>query len=269
MKISEILVMTGTIRVGNTYSVAIKDPDERLFQYLCSLVSWIKFTSIEKIVFCENNNTSYDFKKLIRFAESEGKNLEILIFNGNDGARKYGKGFGEGTIMEYIVKNSRYFSQSKSFYKITGRLFVENFEEIRNKHAQFDNVFKTPGFLLQGYKRWWDPRNIKYKCNMYLFSLRFRGFKNPNYINNNVATYFYKSNTVFFKENLLYSYKKVNERAPYWLEHAYYDDLAKNNFQNMLDEPNIVGKSGSNGSLVNNLDYNDTIKNIAAKFLNT
>ncbi len=261
--------MTGTIRVGDTPSVAIKDPNERLFQYLCSLVSWIKLTSIEKIVFCENNNTPYDFKKLIRFAESEGKKLEILIFDGNDGSRKYGKGFGEGKIMEYIVKNSKYFSQSKNFYKITGRLFVENFEEIRNKHTQFDNVFKDPGFSLQGYKRWWDPRNIRYKSKMYLFSLRFRGFKNPNYINNNVATYFYKSNTEFFKKNLLYSYKRVDESVPYWLEHAYYDDLTNNSFQSMLDELNVVGKSGSNGSLINDLDYDDVIKDIAARFLNT
>jgi hypothetical protein len=98
---------------------------------------------------------------------------------------------------------------------------------------------------------------------MYLFSMSSRGFRNPEYINKNVATFFYKLNTNFFLENLLYSYKKVNENIPYWLEHAYFDDLSREDFQVMLEDPRVVGRSGSNGFLMNDLDYSLTINDVA------
>lgn len=263
----EILVMTGTISVGETPYVEIKDSQERLLQYLCSLIAWIKLTSIKTIVFCENSNTTYDFRPLIEFAEAEGKRLEVLTFDGNQYSKKYGKGFGEGIIMEYVANHSQYFKESKSFYKITGRLFIENFETIKEIHSYSNNVFKLPGCYLKGYKRWWDPRNIRYKCRMYLFSICSRGFKSPEYINNNVATFFYKSSTDFFLSRLLYSYKKVNENIPYWLEHAYFDNLKKEDFQVMLEDPRVVGRSGSNGFLINDLDYTSAINGIAKAIL--
>jgi len=258
MSIPEVLIMTGTISPFNSSFVAIKDPKERLFQYLCSLVSWIKLTSVETIIFCENSNTSYDFKKLIEFAESQGKKLEILVFDGNHISRN-SKGFGEGLIMEYVFQNSKFLMPSGSFYKITGRVFVENFESIKEKHTQFDNVFVK----IDGDKRWWHPRHVARNYKMYLFSLKNRGFKNPLYIYNYVLTNFYKSDIEFFKNNLLYSYKKDDGSRlyPYWLEHAYCDDLG-NNFQVMLEEPRIIGRSGSDGALISGLDYDDTIKDM-------
>ena len=56
--------------------------------------------------------------------------------------------------MEHIFQNSKLLMQSESFYKVTGRLFVENFESIKKRHIQFDNVFVK----IEGDKRWWHPQ---------------------------------------------------------------------------------------------------------------
>lgn len=64
MHSNEALLMTATINVKNTPDVTIKNQEERLLEYLCSLIAWIKLTHINKIVFCENSNTSYDFSTL-------------------------------------------------------------------------------------------------------------------------------------------------------------------------------------------------------------
>ncbi len=266
MYTNEVLIMTGTINVGKTPYVAIRDSQERLLQYLYSLVSWIKLTNITTIVFCENSNTNYDFKKLIEFSETEGKDLEVLVFDDNYAAQKHGKGFGEGIIMEYAIQNSKSLTMATTFYKVTGRLFIQNFESIQKKHIQFDNVFKCPGYLLEEDKRLWHPRSLAQNYRMYLFSLRYRGFRNPHYLNNHVSTFFYKSNIDFFKQELMPLYKKTNDTIPYWVEHAYCDAL-QGKFQIMLEEPRVVGRSGSSGNLINGLDYDEEIKKIAKDFL--
>jgi len=40
-----------------------------------------KLTAVNKIVFCENTNMSYDFFKIKQFANNQGKNLEVLVFD--------------------------------------------------------------------------------------------------------------------------------------------------------------------------------------------
>lgn len=71
------------------------------------MIAWIKLTSINTIVFCENSNTSYDFVKISELAKNEGKTLEVLVFDGNQGSYQYGKGYGEGRIIEDAINNSK------------------------------------------------------------------------------------------------------------------------------------------------------------------
>ena len=40
-------------------------------------------------------------------AKNFNKHLEILLFVGNNESYKYGKGWGEGKIIEYVFKNSK------------------------------------------------------------------------------------------------------------------------------------------------------------------
>jgi len=109
--------------------------------YLCSLYLWITRNPLDVIVYCDNSRISMDYDPLVRFAEQHNKTLEILSFDGNREAQIYGKGYGEGRILEHVLNHSKWIQGRTIIYKITGRLFVENFQEIRAVHAQDENVY--------------------------------------------------------------------------------------------------------------------------------
>lgn len=262
---NEILLITATIDAEKTPYVAINNTQERLFEYLCSLIAWIKLTSIKTIVFCENSNTDYDFGNVIELARSQEKNLEILIFNERS-SQKYGKGYGEGKILEFAMTNSKYLNKNSiNFYKITGRGFIKNFEEIRKLHIDKPNIFNAPGFNLKSY---YDSSSFNKLGYRFIFEVKFalktQRFHDPRHT---VATRFYKSNVNFFKENLLNSYKKVYDKWGYYLEHTYYDSLRGKSFSSFLIEPQIVGRCGTSAVLLNGGDYTDEIKSLAKVYL--
>ncbi len=262
----EPLLMTATINVGNTPYVKINNSEERLLEYLCALISWIKLTPVNQIIFCENSQTDYDFHKIQQFAKDEGKNLEVLVFDGNREAQRYGKGYGEGKIIKYALQGSSHLNDNINFYKITGRLFIPEFCQIQQQYAQFSNVFKIHQSAAK--KKVFESSISLYKetFKSYLFSLKTRGFKAPHNPNVYVNAAFFKSNVAFFKKNLLDSYKRVNDKVGYYLEHAYYDDLIGKNFTSMDTKYDIIGRSGSRGHVFAG-DYSDEIKKIAKTFI--
>jgi hypothetical protein len=270
----DALIMTAAINPGATPYVKMSDPQERLFQYLCSLVSWIKFSNISPIIFCENTGYDYDYTKIIKMAEKLNKHLEILLFTGNNDSYKYGKGWGEGKIIEYVFNNSQVLHQQNCFYKITGQYFLSNFNEIISLHQDCDNIFIEHKIQEQ-----YSDRLFKYTSDIdfnqalkityrslkkSLFYLkRGQGFSRPN-VDYRVATFFYKANINFFEKNLLKSYKKVNDREGYVLEKVYCDDLKGKEFmQNFLLKPQFIGRSGTGGTLLGGLDYDESIKTLA------
>jgi hypothetical protein len=272
---TEVLLITASIEISNTRDVAIRDRLERQRQYLQGLVAWITLTDLPIIVFCENTNTSYDFTPIIELASRHHKTLEVLVFSGNDKAQIYGKGFGEGEIVAYAMKNSRYLSQSQTFYKITGRLFIQNFCQIQQTHANLARVFKVPAFAPEV-----DPfanmveaesKSLPSKVRavvryLYVFFGRGRGH-GPHDYRKHTATVFYKCDVNFFKKYLLNSYKRVNEPKSYVLEHVFYQDLAKREFSPFLMQPEIVGRSGGTGKLYDGLDYSDEVKRLTETFM--
>jgi hypothetical protein len=272
---TEVLLITGSIEVGNTRDVKIRDRAERQRQYLEGLLAWITLTDLPIIVFCENTNTSYDFTKIIKFARLNNKILEVLVFSGNHKAQIYGKGYGEGEIVDYAMKYSQYLSHSQSFYKVTGRLFVKNFNQIKEVHAHLPNVFKLPAFapdvdpfanLVVPEPNGWAGKLRAAARYLYVFFGRGRG-RGPHDYRKHAATVFYKCNVDFFKKNLLNSYKRVNETKSYVLEHVIYEDLAGKNFSPFLVKPEIVGRSGSTGITYDGLDYSDEIKRLTEDFM--
>ena len=273
---TEVLLLTASINPGKTPDVAIKDPQERLFEYIISLLAWIELTNIEKIVFCENTACQYNFNQIIELAKKKGKSLEILIFNGNTKSQKYGKGYGEGEIIKYALKYSKHLSYQTSFYKMTGRLFVKNFNEIQIDHQHYQNVFQYPAFshsvdpfIDMSHK---TPENltehIRYTIRfLYVFLGRGKG-RGPHDYTKHVTTSFYKSNVNFYKENLINSYKRVDEKKSYILEHIFYEDIISKDFNLFLKPLNIIGRSGSTGGIYNELeDYPESIEKLAMTFL--
>ncbi|PSB59235.1 hypothetical protein C7B77_01670 [Chamaesiphon polymorphus CCALA 037] len=268
--------MTASINPGKTRDVAIKDPQERLFEYIASLVAWLELTKIKKIVFCENTNCQYDFSRIIEFASNQGKTLEVLIFSGNAKAQKYGKGYGEGEIIKYALRHSKYLSNTTNFYKITGRLFVKNFDEIQSYHQHFANVFQYPAFSPEH-----DPfigmspkksetlvEQFRHIFRfLYVFLGRGKG-RGPHDYTKHVVTSFYKSNVNFYRKNLIDSYKRVDEEKSYIIEHVFYEDILYKDFNLFLKPLTIIGRSGSTGGIyIEGENYPEEIEKLAMTFL--
>lgn len=269
--LNEVLLMTGSITPGKTRDVAIQNSDDRLFQYITSLLAWIELTDVKNIVFCENTNCKYDFSNLVEIALKKGKNLEVLIFNGNVKAQKYGKGYGEGEIVKHAILNSKYLNEETNFYKITGRLFIKNFNEIQSQHQYIKNIFQYPGFpadrdpflkMVTQNKKTLMENYRSVARFLYVFFGRGKG-RGPHDYSKHISTVFYKSNIYFFKKNLLNSYKRVNEGKSYILEHIFYEDILNKDFSPFLTPYILVGRSGAQGDLYPGGDYSEEIKNFA------
>ena len=223
-----VLLLTGAINVlhHKVPFTTITDLEERLSQYLYSIEYSIDhYHSIYNIVFCENSNYAYDYASLIEKAKKKGKKLEVLAFEGNYPIiQKKGKGYGEGEIIEYALKNSMLLKNCQSFYKLTGRLTIKNLDQIAVS-TQAENVFI------------WHHKEIYQIKTDY------------------VETFFYKVNKEFYTKELLDAYKEVDEINHLNMEHLFYERLKKQNIRSFKYPLQVIGNSGTSGKL-----YLDTRK---------
>jgi hypothetical protein len=215
------LLITGAIDISKFFVpfVKITDLQERLQQYLDSLEYAINhYSEVNHIVFCENTNYQHDFSDLQKKAEQNGKTLEILTFSGDyEKIQQKGKGYGEGEIIKYALENSKILAQSDCFYKLTGRLMVENMGKIiRSTKSENAFVFSS------------------------LFEKKERCFY--------AKTAFYKVSTEFYKQNLLNAYLEVDDTQHRYLEHVFYEKLLKFPIKSFIAYPNLAGISGTSGT---------------------
>lgn len=127
-----ILLLTACINPGDMTQTILKDNNERLGQYKNALDFYLRVTN-HPIVFVENSGT--DISETY-YSSIESGRLEILVFNGNQ-EKKKGKGYGEANIIEYALYNSSFIKEDSYIIKITGRLIVENINEIINHRFPF------------------------------------------------------------------------------------------------------------------------------------
>ncbi len=252
---TDILLMTSAIDCyEHVPYLFLKDSKTRLHETLCSILSWIDLDSIKKIILCDNTNIQYDFSSLIQYANLKGVELEILPFQGNfKKVALFGKGYGEGEIINYAIDNSKYLDvNSVVFYKTTSRLFVSNFMHIQSKHAENKIVFNAV----------YEPRNkSKIKKALSILPITKMFFKKTT-----IDTRFYKCSIAFYKKHLRDTYKKVNDNKGFYLESAFFHDLQNVNFSQMIKYPFFIGRSGSSGNVYRQF-YKKKIQELASKFL--
>lgn len=121
------LILPGCIKPNEDVPLLeLKNYKQRQKQYLESIEFFILHSCVINIVFCDNSNSEIDEQTLL-LAKENGKNLEWLRFKGNDEAVvKFGKGYGEGEIIEYVMKNSEIVRKCNYIIKVTGRMIVKN-----------------------------------------------------------------------------------------------------------------------------------------------
>src|SRR5437773_6185066 len=227
----DTLVMTATFRAPETPYLVVRDERTRIQQYMCALVSWARTRRVRRIILAENSNTQFDFSRIVRHLEAAGKEIELLVFDGNRESPRFGKGFGEGEILEYVYTHSRLLRQTDTFYKVTGRLFVRNFDLVSdataNRHAFRRKYAKKPG--------------------------------NPS----KVDTTFFKCGLDLFESRLMHAYRQVDDMKRIFIEHMYFDLLRETDVGGFPLSPEIVGQSASTGKVYRPYDE-DVIEAAAA-----
>jgi len=123
-----VLLLTGCINPGDMPFTHLKNKDERMRQYKNAIDYYLRETDYP-IVFAENSNTdiSENYHKDIY----EGR-IEFITFDGNNNKQK-GKGYGEAYIIEYALKETTLISKNDLIVKITGRLIIENINDVIKK----------------------------------------------------------------------------------------------------------------------------------------
>ncbi|MDA9312805.1 hypothetical protein N9515_08460 [Vicingaceae bacterium] len=212
---SQTLLLTASIdpNVSKTPLTVISNPNQRLKEYQENLKGILNSRIFKQIVFCENTQYPYDFKEEKQLASSLGAELEIISFLGsNYKIQKQGKGFGEGEIINTALEKSEVLSKAKDFYKLTGRIQVDNFKSI------VSNCSHSNCFLL-------------YQRNKPI-----------------VDTRLFKCDVSFYKEHLTKAYVEVEDLEGNYLEHEFFKALkGQSGVRNFSDYPKFNSLSGSTG----------------------
>jgi hypothetical protein len=214
-----ILIITSTVYVNSRLTVLI-DPEIRLKQYVDSIIFYLRTISIDAIIICDNSGFDYrSISELKTLAAKFNKRLEIHSFQGDEKKiLQAGKGYGEGEMLRFIFEHSELLKAYDSFFKITGRVMVLNFDSIA-KSINPDRIYfqKIRSIFLKDIK---------------VADTRF----------------YYCSKSVFTKY-LINAFIRVNDPGGYYLEHAYRDDLDNNAvvFRAFEKLPIFDGVSGSHG----------------------
>ncbi len=266
MQPNEILLVTSALEPGRVPQLKIRDPKERLWETLCGLLSWFECPSVQTIVFCDSTAPSYDFSRIVAEAARHGKELEVLTFDGIRLAEERGKGYAEGELLHHALEHSKHLRGDVPFYKISGRIFVENYEEIRAAHAADRVVFQVPAWGK------WTPNSSRSPFATlrliqqilvrmwYTKSLHLRSY------NRSVDTRFFKCDTAFFRKHLRHAHERADDWHYYQIEQAYFDELPAGSYAPFRTACVLVGQSATLGTALVK-PYNAEKREAAARFL--
>ena len=139
-----LILLTGTIdcSVYNDVVIAISDCDERLTQYESAIERYIKLSSFDKIVFIENSGYKFNSAKYEEMALKHNKQFEFI--NGDIHKKEInrcGRSWGDAFLIHEAIVKSKLLRNVSEFYKITGRVFLKNSDEIIRKSKNIRNCF--------------------------------------------------------------------------------------------------------------------------------
>ncbi|WP_314138474.1 hypothetical protein [Buttiauxella noackiae] len=226
------IIVTSCIN-PNAPLTKLQDPKIRIDVTIDALKKICKHA--DNIVFCDGS--AFDISaELKKHPEFDNKNIEVLFFkNDTKSVEMFGKGFGEGEIVNYAVEHSEYIHSSTCFAKLTSKLYVDNLQKCLK-------AFNSTGFFVPV----------------------------PSFREEMIDTRFYIVDKNFYNKNLKKVYKKVRDLEGIYLEHVFYDVLIKLDKHKYVARvmPIIRGVSGTfntNYSSDNKMKY--FIKTLRLKYL--
>lgn len=219
-----VLLLTACVNPNGMDFTKLQDADERLRQYKVALQWYLDNTNI-RIVFVENSGS--DLTDYYKDYIDKGR-LEVLTFLGNDYDRSLGKGYGEGKIVEYGLKNSEWLNNASHIIKITGRLICKNVNQMISAYNKRNTIYLCAEAELDDVMR----------CKSQVF----------------VVT------PLFLKDYFLPGVNKLDDSKHYWFEHLLYDVslVWKRDgycLRDMWIPIKLEGISGSSGSVISTSSF--------------
>lgn len=217
------ILLTSCIYVSDD-SVALKSAQDRVRLTIESIEKWLAVAPSSKIVICDNSN--YDFSELLK-ERFPNECIESLCFSGDKQAViANGKGYGEGEIIEYAIKKSKYILEAGCFTKSTSRLWVENYKYFLsqwNGNCIFKPVFKNSFSFKSTEISYVDTRFYMISLDLY---------------------------TKFFGK----AHQKINPKSPDGIEEIFLKVIFSENLKNIFCHryPEIHGVSGASGQYYRN-----------------
>lgn len=213
------LLLTSSI-IAHDVAVRLKDTEARLHHALESVEQWLRIDPQLPIVFCDGS--SYDLTADVqkRFPTAT---IECLAFE-NDQARvkEFGRGYGEGEIVRYAIRNSKLIRHAGCFAKCTSKLWVENFHECMQ---HWNGNLLLSGVFLNAFSPGWAT------------------------VFRNVDTRFYVVSLPVYERYFLDAHVTMDSRAGHGLEDSFHDIFLRENFKKSLlpTPPVICGVGGGTG----------------------
>lgn len=228
-----VLLMTATIDSGHFGNVrtTIKDTEERRKQYEDALTKYICNSKFDKIVFADNSLQSLDESYFRELAEKNGKTIEFLECPGDvNKMRAQGKSYGEAALILDAFENSQLIHSEPAFYKVTGRVWVNNINKLVNDR----------------------PENC---------------FIAHNHVEE-VLTSFFKIKTNVFQEALSSAPELCTDNIPGFpghIEHVYYELLKKvtDPIKVFRVYPDLRGRNSGSGTLYTKTKGQRFVRNVA------
>jgi len=180
---SGTLILTGAIR-PSWRGIVRKAPYTRLVDYLCGIRRWLEIETLDHVIYCDASGCRIPEKLF------GSEKFESLTMDASEQAGRFEAGRAELESIQFILRHSR--KKIESFYKCTGRLFVENFTELQMKIIAAPNAEL---FLRKWYgNHWADTRffYIKAKTFQRLVEPRIRELTGQAYGGHVVESLFYE-----------------------------------------------------------------------------
>jgi len=213
-----LIIVSSTISpISNMMNLSLRNREEREKQYYDAIKKLLYCNQISKIVVCDNSNSHVPKEELLKEASANNKQIEFLAFEGNHAeVEQRGKGYGEGEIIDYALKNSSLIAGESWFIKITGRLYVKNMDSVLKRMNQKTNYLQT--MYMNTRRKVMDTRF--YACTIESYDKYFRNL-----------------------------YKEVDDANKLYIEKLFAQKIMNSDihYRNMPVYPKIGGQSGSSG----------------------
>lgn len=193
------------------------------------------------MVICDSTGSHSLLRPLVDVLAERGLELEVLGFEQDQQAvREFGKGYAEGKVIAYALANSKLLGSADAFFKVTGRLFIANFDRLAKDVCGSKPTFNLEfGWLRQraasAAQAWLGERG----------ALR-RQSKLGEYLSPAVSTVFWHSPKEYCFRHLLNAYLSARDRSGWYAEHAVGRTLVRHGVGRFSQYVDIVGESGTN-----------------------